>query len=200
MMSAFKFQKSIQLLNFFAECEGGQLNKLKALKLVWAAERYNLRNFGSTIVNDDFFAMKHGPVPSFTKDMAEGCGTLSEEESSFRNEYIQTISAISYKSHKTFDGSFFSKNALHSMEVAYDAFGKYDGFKLADITHLYPEWSKFAHLIPSVYSRIDMDYIDFFADPQDHPFDIFKQDREKLDYLKEYFTEQQNINKAVYSL
>lgn len=200
MMTIFKFQKSIQLLNYFAEREGGKLNKLKALKLVWAAERYNLRNFGSSIVNDDFFAMKLGPVPSFTKDMAEGLGTLSDEEAAFRNEYIETISSISFKSNKPFDGDFFSRNALVSMEKSYEFFGKYDGFQLADITHLYPEWSKFAHLIPNVSSRFDMSYLDFFGDPKDQPFEIFNQNREQLDYLKEYFIDQQELNRAVYSI
>lgn len=199
-MTAFKFEKSIQLLNYFAIAEGGKINKLKALKLVWAAERLNLRNYGSTIVSDDFFAMKLGPVPSFTKDMAEGCATLSEEEAEFRKEYIETIDGYKFKSHKLFDDSFFSNNALNSIELSYSVFGKYSGFKLADITHVYPEWSKFAHLIPSVSSRFDMDYLDFFADPEKQPFDVFKQDKEQLEYFKEYFIEQSELDKAVYSL
>lgn len=198
-MAAFKFQKSIQLLNFFAVLEGGTINRLKALKLMWAAERFHLRTNGLTIINDDFFAMKLGPVPSFTKDMAEGCNSLSEEESEYRNEVLQNVSEYSYKSNRAFDDSFFSKNGIVAMEKSYSAFGKYDGFELADITHLYPEWSKFSHLIPSVTSRADMDYLDFFNNPKEVYFKIFKQDDEKLAFLKEYFVEQTQFTEAIYN-
>jgi len=199
-MSIFKFQKSIQLLNFFALKEGGSINKLKALKLMWATERLHLRTHGMTIVNDDFFAMKYGPVPSFTKDMAEGCNTLSDEESVYRNEYLATVSDYTFKSLKSFDDLYFSNNAINSLERAFDEFGKYTGFELADITHLYPEWSKFSHLIPKVMSRADMNYLDFFSDPKDLHFKIFDQDQESLVYMKDLFVEQCNFNDAIYSI
>jgi len=199
-MLVFKFQKSIQLLNFFARLEGGTINKLKALKLMWAAERLHLRTHGLTIVNDDFYAMKYGPVPSFTKDMAEGCNSLSEEEAAYRNDNIQTVSDYSFKSNELFDDSYFSANAINSMESSYSIFGQYDGFELADITHLYPEWSKFSHVIPQIISRADMDYIDFFNDPKEHPFKIFQQDPDSLIFLKDYFIEQTTFNKAIYNV
>jgi uncharacterized phage-associated protein len=199
-MSAFTFIKSIQLLAYFSNKEGGRLDKLKALKLVWAAERYHLRNFGKTIINDDFFAMQYGPVPSFTKDMVEGGNTLSDKESEYRDQYLKTISGISFKAIQKFDDSVFSENALEAMDRAYHSFKRYNGFQLADITHLYPEWSKFSHLIPKVHSRIDMDYIDFFNDPIENPYEIFKQDADKLEFMKDYYIEQNNLHKAVYSL
>lgn len=199
-MSIFKFQKSIQLLNFFALKEGGTINKMKALKLMWAAERLHLRTHGMTIINDDFFAMKYGPVPSFTKDMAEGGNSLSDEESAYRSEYLITISDYSFGSGKGFDDAHFSNNAITSLEKVFEEFGKYDGFELADITHLYPEWSKFSQLIPKVMSRADMNYLDFFSDPKDLYFKIFNQDQEDLVYLKNLFIEQSQFNDAVYSL
>ncbi len=198
-MSAFSFKKSIQLLTFFANREGGRLNKLKSLKLVWAAERYHLRNFGRSIMDDDFFAMEYGPVPSFTKDMAEGTN-LSLKEEEYRNQFLKTISKISFQSTNTFDGSLFSQSALESIEKSYESFQTYDGFALANITHLYPEWNKFAHLIPQVHSRMDMDYVDFFSDPIDNPFDIFKQDKDKLEFMKDYFIEQNQLHKAINQL
>jgi len=198
-MNPFKFQKSIQLLNYFSILEGGKLNKLKALKLMWAAERLSLRNYGTTIIGDDFFAMKLGPVPSFTKDMAEGSALLSDEESAYRQEYIKTTSKNDFSSVNSFDDSYFSSSSLTSINTAYEVFGGYDGFKLADITHLYPEWSKFAHLFPQ-FSRFDMDYEDFFKDPADQPFKIFNQEPDKLEFMKNYFIEENAFTNALYSI
>ena len=45
--------------------------KMKALKLVYIADRYHLRKYGRLITNDTYFAMNYGPVPSGTKDIAE---------------------------------------------------------------------------------------------------------------------------------
>lgn len=196
-MTPFKFQKSVQLLNYFAIKEGGSLNKLKSLKLMWAAERFSLRTTGLTIVGDDFYAMKLGPVPSFTKDMAEGIQImLSEEEAGFRSEYLKTTSKNNFKSLKSFDDSFFSSSAVHAMEASYKEFGKFNGFDLAAITHLYPEWSKYEHLFPR-YSRLDMDYLDFFKDPEVQKFEIFKQDKDQLEFMKEHFIAESNFNNAL---
>jgi uncharacterized phage-associated protein len=198
-MNPFRFQKSIQLLNYFSVLEGGSLNKLKALKLMWASERLSLRTYGVTIIDDDFYAMKLGPVPSFTKDMAEGSESLSEEEAEFRNQYIKTTSKNAFRSLNSFDDSYFSESALKSMEAAYNTFGKFDGFELANITHLYPEWSKFSHFFPQ-YSRFDMDYQDFFNNPNTEYFDIFKQDPEQLIFMKQYFADENILTKAMYSI
>jgi uncharacterized phage-associated protein len=199
-MTAFKFKKSIQLLNFFAISTKGNLNKMKSLKLMWAAERWHLRNYGITIIDDDFFAMKLGPVPSYTKDMAEGCNFLSEEELEYRKSNIESVDNYSFRSLNKFEDSLFSQSAIKAMEISFKEFSKYSPFDLADITHLYPEWSKFSHLIPSVYSRVDMDYIDFFKDPQVNSFSIFNQDIDLLNIMRDMFLDQRNLQKAVYSL
>ncbi|MFC4212163.1 Panacea domain-containing protein [Pedobacter lithocola] len=198
-MTPFKFQKSVQLLNFFAIKEGGSLNKLKALKLMWAAERLSLRTSGLTIVGDDFFAMKLGPVPSFTKDIAEGREMMSDEEQEFRSLYLKTTSKHNFKSLKSFEDSYFSISAINAMEASYKEFGKYDGFQMADITHLYPEWTKFSHLFPR-FSRFEMDYLDFFKDPTEQPFSIFNQDKEQLEFMKDHFIEESNFNNIMFSI
>jgi len=199
-MTPFQFQKSIQMLTFFCEEEGGVMNKMKALKLVWATERLHLRKHGSLIINDDFYAMKFGPVPSFTKDMVEGGFSLSEEEIEYRSLNIQASNNLEFRQVGQFEPNIFSRNALRSMEEVMSKFQKYDQFQLRDITHLYPEWSKFAHLFPQYASRKDMDVLDFFDNPVQEHFDIFKQDSEHLSFMKEFFMEREQLSKAVYSL
>lgn len=54
---------------------------MKALQLVYFADRYHLRKFGRPITNDEYFAMPYGPVASGAKDIAEGSIGLSTHES-----------------------------------------------------------------------------------------------------------------------
>ena len=56
----FDYKKATQALNFFALKEGGTINKMKALKLIYFADRYNLRKYGRPVRNDDYWAMGYG--------------------------------------------------------------------------------------------------------------------------------------------
>lgn len=66
----FDYKKATQALNFFALKEGGTINKMKALKLIYFAERYHLRKYGRPVTNDDYWAMGLGTVPSGSRDIS----------------------------------------------------------------------------------------------------------------------------------
>jgi len=57
MSLAFAHRKATQALNVLARNSGGTISKLKALKLVFFADRYHLRKYGRAIINDRYFAM-----------------------------------------------------------------------------------------------------------------------------------------------
>jgi uncharacterized phage-associated protein len=54
------YEKCTQALNFFAQKAGGQINKMKALKLIFFADRYHVRKYGRLLTNDNYMAMEHG--------------------------------------------------------------------------------------------------------------------------------------------
>ncbi|MBG86736.1 MAG: hypothetical protein CMO80_07535 [Verrucomicrobiales bacterium] len=89
MTLSFAHRKATQALNCFAECSGGRLNKMKALKLVFFAGRHHLRCSGRPVTNDTYFAMSYGPVASSCKDLAQQTGFLSEVEKEYRDQYLQ---------------------------------------------------------------------------------------------------------------
>jgi len=66
-MKGFNYRKAIQTLVFFAEKENGTINKMKAYKLIWLSDRWHLRNYGRSILNDTYFALKFGAIPSNTR-------------------------------------------------------------------------------------------------------------------------------------
>ena len=52
-------EKIAQILNYIAHQAGSSdaINRLKALKLIYFADRYHLRRYGRSVSNDDYFAM-----------------------------------------------------------------------------------------------------------------------------------------------
>ena len=71
MILEFDYKKATQAINYFTKKEGGQIEKLKLIKLVYLADRFHLRKYGRPIMNDTYLAMPLGPVGSSVKDIAE---------------------------------------------------------------------------------------------------------------------------------
>lgn len=165
----FQYKKATQALNFFAGLGGGAMNKMKAIKLIFFADRYHLRKYGRPITNDEYLAMDYGPVSSGVKDIAEMSDFLGRQERRYASEFIQPEPNVR-GGHKVMsiapvDRKVFSATDLEALEFAWKEFGKYDQFELADITHKYPEWKKHEEELNHC-PRMRMDYIDFFDDPE----------------------------------
>ncbi len=161
----FQYKKATQALNYFASQEGGHINKMKAIKLIFFADRYHIRKYGRPITNDEYQAMDYGPVNSGVKDIAEMSGFLGQRELNYASEFIQPYGLYEVQSIAPVEQKVFSQTDLESLEFAWETFGKYDQFTLADITHKYPEWKRHEEELKHS-SRVRMDYVDFFDDPE----------------------------------
>jgi uncharacterized phage-associated protein len=161
----FQYKKATQALNYFALREGGCVNKMKAIKLIFFADRYHIRKYGRPITNDEYLAMDFGPVNSGVKDIAEMSGFLGQRERVYASEFIQREGEYEVKSIAPVEQKVFSRTDLESLEFAWKAFGKYDQFALADITHEYPEWKRHEQELKHS-SRVRMDFTHFLDDPK----------------------------------
>jgi len=161
----FNYKKSTQALNFFAKKQGGQVNKMKALKLIFLADRYHLRKYGRLITNDIYVAMKHGPVPSTTKDIAEFNDYLDEIQREYSSQYLKPDN-LDIASKKKIDVEVFSESDLEALNFAWENFGNYDQFQLRDITHSYPEWNKYRNAV-EFGSCVVMNVLDFLKEPNE---------------------------------
>src|SRR5207253_6716088 len=86
-------RKSTQALNYFAHKAASgapirKLNKMKALKLLFFADRYHLRKYGRLVSDCAYFAMKHGPVASEAKNVAEESAGLGNRSRSYARRYV----------------------------------------------------------------------------------------------------------------
>ncbi len=185
MPFSFSHRKATQALNFFARQSGNRINKLKALKLVFFADRYHFRKFGRPVTNDEYLAMPYGPVASGSKDLAELSEFLSANERSYAEQFLRPApdDRHAYLSRAAVDGGTLSESDFEALDFAWRTFGHIEQFQLAELTHAYPEWKRHESALagPGV-SRTPMDYADFLLDPESNDADpchsLTKEDQE----------------------
>ncbi|MCB1212134.1 MAG: SocA family protein [Verrucomicrobiales bacterium] len=199
MAFPFSHRKTTQALNFFARKSGGEINKLKSLKLVYFADRYHLRRYGRPITGDEYLAMPYGPVASGAKDLAEMGDFLSDDERAYAAQFLAPVDRYTYRSIADVAERALSESDRAAMEWAWQTFGAMERFKLAEYTHRYPEWKRHeAALEGGRETRVPMCYRDFLDDPEDeaevcHP--LSDEDREALAQgIQERFDAERMLN------
>jgi hypothetical protein len=185
-MKGFNHRKAVQALNFFARKEGGSINKMKAIKLIWLSDRLHLRRFGRTITGDTYFALPFGPVASNTRDLLEASPFCSDEELAYGSSFIVAKDQYNYSTKADTEEKVFSRSDLNAFEEVYQVYGHLNKFELSELSHLFPEWKKWETALAASQSRYLMDLQDFFKDsPSDNP--IFQDDPENLDLALKIF-------------
>jgi len=194
-----KYKKITQTLNFIArKQEGCKIDKLKAIKLVWVADRYHIRKYGRPLSWDTYEAMKLGPVGSNTKDIADGCSTfLGKSEREYSEQYVKAVYKNFIKSVQEPDYSYFSESDIEALNFALKEFNSMGAIELAKLSHEYPEWKKHENTLQNLSERkVRMDYLDFFENPKGIE-DRFKVDKNLLEESKQQYIESQQLKEIL---
>ncbi len=187
-MAGFKHKKSVQALNYLAIREGGKINGMKAIKLLWLADRLHLRIYGRPITFDDYYALPHGPVGTQTKDIIEKSEYSYDEAIAYSDAFLTPKENHYIKSKADFIPKVFSETDREILAKIYDTFGGLDQFELRDLSHQFPEWLRFEKELKSGASkRYPMNWDDFFTEVVPHT--LFSQNNEHLLLSKQYFKE-----------
>lgn len=178
----FPYEKITQALNYLAIKSGGKINKMKVIKLIYFADRFHLRKYGELFTNDMYFAMKKGPVPSITKDIATQNIFLEDNVLAYTSTYLDAAEQYELKSKEKCDYDFLSESDIEALNFAFDNFGDKDHFQLAEISHSYPEWLDVKDKL-TTNKRVAINILDFIKDPINglNPcFDLSDEDKEDL--------------------
>ena len=191
---ATSYKKATQALNFVASKKGGTVNKMKAIKLIFLADRLHLRKYGRPIIGDTYWAMKLGPVGSLALNIA-GLDRAPADALSYARKYIKPTNDKKrhFSSQKPVDMNVFSKTDVECLEAVYEKFSDKDQFELKDITHQYPEWIKHKKELLAGKKRVRMDYDDFFTEDS-RSDELFAQNKLELSMAKESFAEAQEVS------
>lgn len=180
-MEQFKKHKAVTLLLYLAHKGGGKLNKMKALKLVWLADRYHLRKYGRTITGDKYVAMEYGTVPSSVKDIIEGKRGL-------KTDGIALVGRLEYQATAYPDLDNLSDSDQEAMDLVIEKYFKQDQFDLSQLSHEFPEWLRYKEQLQVRKSAYPMVMDDFFKNVDDSK-GLFVDDEEFLNQSKEMFHE-----------
>ena len=184
-------RKVTQIINFFASKSGGKINKLKALKLIFLADRYHLRKYGRLVSGDYYVAMKLGPVPSTAMDIAELDKYLDDTYKTYAKKYIKALDkGLRVESIRQVDVDYFSESDMEALNFAWNKFGHLQKWSLSDFTHFYPEWKKHEDALRSGSKVENMELEDFFLDPDvdtvDKCYELTEEERRlRLKHLAE---------------
>lgn len=185
MINDFDFMKATQIINYLAKRFEGKIDKLRAIKLIYLADKYHLRKYGRFITGDQYVAMSYGPVQSGVKDIADLSDFLGAQEKEYAFRFIQK-EGHDIKSINEVDYEELSETDIEALEFVSKQFGNLDNFDLIELTHKGYEWKKHENEL-KLKSRVDMDILDFFEDSaDDYISEITKDTKESaLGFFKE---------------
>lgn len=182
-MNTFNYKKSVQALNYLAVLEGGAINYMKALKLIWLSDRYHLRNHGRTITGDKYYALKNGPVASFTKDIIVK-KHITPEQSQYSSLFV-SVDGYLLSSNLEPNTNVFSQKELEVINAIFTQYGDLKEFEISEFSHNFPEWKQYEERIKKTGSSYVIDMNLFFENYKDET-NLFVNNNEELEEMKSY--------------
>ena len=165
---SYEFQKKVHIVSYLADkFADSEISIIKAIKLLFLADVYALRKYGTTITEDNYFAMKNGPVAS------EMCNIIDQsdewlgtpEKLKYIQEYLQREpgdTRSKFSSVGKTDEGYLSKIDKEAIDYAVKEFGEKSEDDLIDITHKFKAWSKRGEKLSADKKREEMDMADIF--------------------------------------
>ncbi len=149
----FKFdpEKFVASLAFFASHANG-VDKLKAAKLLYYADKYHLIRYGKPILGDVYYHLDYGPVPSKALDiMNEAIDPyrlrgIPQSNLELLKKYIKVDGEG--KAHPIFEAKtapdldVFSESELEALNATIKRYGHCSGPQLINLTHREAPWLK----------------------------------------------------------
>lgn len=137
----FNVRRAAQVAAYFAKAEGGDINVLKLVKLIYLADRLAMEKYDYPLLFDRLVSMDHGPVDSLTFAYINGCQDDRSEWEKFitdRSNYSVGL-ANSALSEEDFDQ--LSEADLEVLAYTWVSFGNMTKYQIRDYTHAHcPEW------------------------------------------------------------
>jgi uncharacterized phage-associated protein len=109
---------------------------IKLFKIMYFAQKEHLVNYGRGIIGDSFYALKHGPVPSFTyKAIQVSQGKI--KETADLNEIAMAIILCEDKVFATTeaDKDELSISDMKCLDNAIERYKDVDSYALSDLSH-----------------------------------------------------------------
>lgn len=139
-MNYFNEKKAAQAAAYLLKLNGGKMNYMKLIKLLYLADRNTLAHHGYTITSDNYVSMNQGMVLSNVLDLINN--EVDEKESKLWAKYISVPSDynVSLSSPDT-DMLALSEVEIEILRDVFSKYGKLGVWEIVDkIHHNLKEW------------------------------------------------------------
>lgn len=140
MRLKYREEKATQAAARLLFLNGGTMNHMKLVKLLYLAEREALLRWGRPITFDAYFSLDHGPILSFTLDK------INRDRDPANPSYWHTLISerdghtVSLLGERPPNGQLSEAEESLLNEV-FKTYGHLDQWQLRDFTHTLPEWT-----------------------------------------------------------
>jgi uncharacterized phage-associated protein len=170
----FSPEKLVQALAFFAQRGVRDLDKMKAAKLLFHADKYHLLKYGRPVIGDQYACMEYGPVPSASLNVMNDVLAHDEHFPPMAKELFDDYLIVEkgifrkyavFRARREPDLDVFSDSDIEALEYAQKTYGAKSAWALSEESHAEPCWQA-ANENRAPGSSIMMDYRLFF---EGHP-------------------------------
>lgn len=140
MMPQYRMDKSTQAAAMLLRLNGGSMNYMKLIKLLYLIDREALLQWGRPVTFDSYVSMRHGPVLSATLDLINEAPLPTE-----RSCWHQYISEPAQYSVRLREGQQCPDDELSEAEIAlirkvFEQYRELDEWRMVEEVHKLPEW------------------------------------------------------------
>lgn len=173
---------------------GGRIDFIKLLKLMYLSDRFHLRKNGRNLSTDEYYAMKRGPVATKTYD---NCKQIASDAPDLgENSDLSTLFAKGKTSYEIVSKARpnmlnFSGSEIEAIETILATYGDKTSEELSDITHGFYEWKKYSDALRENNTSYRIETDDFFQ--TEDLGTIFEDKLEKLKTMRDIYHEDNDV-------
>ncbi len=158
----FNIDKAVQAVAFVLKSSGCRMDCIRALKLLYMAERIELRETGHELIGERFVAMKNGPLHSYLYDL---CKLNGREKDQRRWDEFLHMEGYRLVAKDDPGISRLSDYETQLLSSVVDRHADIDTWTLVEMTHQFPEWKK-CYPDPGENTSRAIELSDLIEDPQ----------------------------------
>jgi len=146
---SYDVEKLIDILTIFSK-NNQDLTKLRVSKLLYFIDKYHLQKYGSVILDDKYYRLTKGPVPSLTLDLLneifdpEWQYAVSNVKINkiYLSEYVVASGKFRFKLKKESSFGSLSQSEIEIIEEVLENYGHLDTDGIVDESHKDATWLK----------------------------------------------------------
>jgi uncharacterized phage-associated protein len=130
----FNERKATAAAALLLDREGGSMDYMRLIKLLYLAERESLKRLGHALVGDTYYALDQGPIPSRVLDLCRypSSGPWADQ--------IERTGLWAVRLEKPPDLGPLSNAEISVLDDVFKTFRDMDQWALSTMTHAFPEW------------------------------------------------------------